>query len=118
MDKYKKWNYLFEEINKYLINIVEKITFDISYDIWNKYIYDDTSDEYIELIEDISTIIGEILYNNECKKIFKNPTQIYLFSPDGYVSHLISWKYTNELNTILLRFGAFGNVCYIKILIV
>lgn len=117
MYKNNKWDILVNKIKEYLENVVESFTFNINYNIWNTYIYDSTFSEYFELIEDISIIISEILYNNKSKIIAKNKTCIYIFSPDGYISHLVSWKYTNENNTIIIRFGAFGNVCYIKIII-
>lgn len=118
MDKHEKYDNLFEKINDYLINTVENFTYDIDYNTWNKYDYDNNSNEYLELVEDISTIMGDILYNNKSKIIIKDMSQVYVFSPDGCISHLISWKYTDELNTILVRYGVFGNVYYIKILIV
>lgn len=112
-----KWNILINKIKDYLIKVVKKFTFDISYDMWNKYNYDDSFEEYFELIEDISTIIDEILYNNKSKIIIKNISCIYIFSPDGCISNLVSWKITNNNDIIIIRIGAFGNVCYIKIYI-
>lgn len=117
MNKNERWNILLNKINNYLINIVENLTFNITYNTWNEYDYDDSEGQYLELVEDISTIIGEILYNNESEIIVKDMSCVYVLSPDRCTSHLVAWKYTNELNTILIRFGAFGNVCYMKILI-
>ena len=53
MYKNNKWDILVNKIKEYLENIVESFTFNINYNIWNKYIYDSTFSEYFELIEDI-----------------------------------------------------------------
>ena len=110
-----KWDILINKIKDYLVNVVKSFTFNIDYDTWIKCDYGDNFEEYFELIEDVSTIINKVLYDNKSKIVIKNTSCIYIFSPDGFMSHLVSWKPYKNSNIIIMRIGAFGNVCYIKI---
>lgn len=107
-------------VNKYLDEFCER--FDINYHEWYKcnyeYFCNDVEDAFDELIGDVAILIGNMIYEEGNYKIYydddKNVKYIlHVIENNGIDSNLISWKYCNQYNNIVLRYGVYGLERYI-----
>lgn len=120
LDVYDMWYDLENTIHNYLDNFC--LWCKIDSDKWFEYEYEnfsnDMEDVFDDLISDVALLVGDKIYNVGNYNVYYDENIrniLYIVRNDRKVYNLVSWKYCDHYDSIILRYGVYGLERYTKL---